>query len=396
MMAVGDDRGERSAPGPAGTIAVLGIRGLPANYGGLETCAEHITRVWCDAGYDVVVYCRKNHYESRPDRLGPVRLKYTASISSKSLDTLSHTFMSILDLLARERNVTAVHLYNTGNGVFVPLLKLFGKKVFVSGDGLEWKREKWGGLARLMHKIGERLSIWLADGVAVDNEMVRRFYAEHYGAKVEVITYGAKVPEKKSDLAAAFLRKHDLVEKRYFLFVGRLVPEKRADQLIAAYKQLATDLPLVIIGDDVTRTAYRDELFKEQSDRIRLLGFLYGDEYEQLLVNAYAYISASSVEGTSPSLLAAMGAQVCSLVNGIDENRSTAGDAAMMFEADDFADLVTKWQLLVDRPDAVAEFARRGYEHVVRHYRWEVTASRYLAMFERSAATAAPPAGALK
>ena len=387
---------EVSSSAHAGTIAVLGIRGLPANYGGLETCAEHVTGLWSDAGYDVLVYCRRQHYTSHPDRLGPIRLKYTTSIPTKSLDTLSHTFFSIVDLLVNERNVKTVHLYNTGNGMFVPLLKLFGKRVYVSGDGLEWKRDKWGGLARLVHKVGERLSIRMADGIAVDNEMVRRFYAEQYGADVDVIPYGAKIPERKPELSATFLQKHGLREKQYFLFVGRLVPEKRADRLIDTYRKLETDLPLVIIGDDVTRTPYRDQIFAQKSDDVRMLGFLYGDEYEQLLVNAYAYVSASSVEGTSPSLLAAMGARVCSLVNGIEENRATASDAALMFDADNFDDLLVKWQALADRPELAAAFAERGYEHVREHYRWEVTASRYLEMFGRNQRHAPPPAGALK
>src|SRR5829696_9010811 len=139
-------------------IAVLGIRGLPANYGGFETCAEQITRIWSEQGHPVIVYCRRKHYPQKLERVGNVRLKYTYSIALKSFDTLSHTLFSVLDLLIFERKVKLVHLYNTGNGIFVPLLRMFGKRVIVSGDGVEWRRAKWGVIARFIHKVGARMA----------------------------------------------------------------------------------------------------------------------------------------------------------------------------------------------------------------------------------------------
>src|SRR5262249_33694581 len=154
-------------------------------------------------------------------------------------------------------------------------------------------------------------------------------------------------------------------------FVGRLVPEKGVHNLIQAYKRLNTDYPLVIIGDDVTQTPYRDELFSHQSDRIRLLGFVYGEDYEQLLSGAQAYVSASSLEGTSPSLLAAMGARVCSLVNGIEENCAAAQGAAILFEKNNYDDLQRKWQQLANEPAVVEEWAEKAYQYVVANYRWD-------------------------
>lgn len=363
----------------------MGIRGLPASYGGLETCAEEVTRFWAGRGYDVLVYCRKSHYESRPEQLGAVRLKYTSSIPSKSLDTLSHTFFSIIDLLVNERDVKFVHLYNTGNAILLPILKLFGKRIVVSGDGLEWKREKWGVVARLVHKIGERMAVMFSDAIAVDNEAVREYYIKNYSTEVSLIAYGAKLMTRDPERSAEVLEKFGLVEKQYFLFVGRLVPEKGVHELIRAYRKLDTDLPLVIVGDDVNKTPYRNGLFKQQADDVRFLGFVYGAEYEQLLVNALIYVSASSLEGTSPSLLAAMGARVCTLVNGIQENRASVGDAALMFAENNFEELGLKWQSLIDGPPLLADLAQRGYEHVVKNYGWDAIAERYLALFGRIA-----------
>jgi glycosyltransferase involved in cell wall biosynthesis len=364
-------------------VAVIGIRGIPASYGGLETCAEHTTRYWSSKKLNVLVYCRKHHYSERPAALGAVRLKYTPSVSCASLDTLSHSFVSIVDLLLTERHIKLVHLYNTGNAIFLPLLKLFGKRVVVSGDGLEWKREKWGLMARITHKLGERMAVLFADQIIVDNEEVRKYYLRKYSASTSLIAYGARIIRRNEARSAPLLARYRLEPKGYSIFVGRLVPEKGVLELIETYNKLNTEYPLVIIGDDVNRTAYRHELFSRQSEKVRFLGFLYGDDYEQLLVNAAIYVSASKLEGTSPSLLSAMGARVCSLVNGIQENQACAAGACCLFEENNYEDLRVKWQQLLDNPALIEEMAERGYRHVQANYQWDRISERYLTLFSQ-------------
>lgn len=363
-------------------VAVIGIRGIPASYGGLELCAEQTTAYWSDKKLNVLVYCRKTHYSDchRPPVLGGVRLKYTPSIGSVSLDTLSHTFMSIMDLLFRERHIKLVQLYNTGNAIFLPLLKLFGKKVVMTGDGLEWRREKWGMTAKIMHKLGERMAVMFADQLIIDNEEVRKYFLNKYSVKTTLIAYGAKIIRRDDARSRELLKKYHLERKKYFIFVGRLVPEKGVRELIDAYNQLDTPYPLIILGD-VNDSAYRDELFSRQSEKVRLLGFVYGEDYEQLLVNALIYVSASKLEGTSPSLLSAMGARVCSLVNGIPENQASAGNAVCMFDRDNFEDLRHKWQQLANDPAQMDEVAEKGYRHVMERYQWTAIAEKYLGVF---------------
>lgn len=363
-------------------IAVVGIRGLPANYGGLETCAEEVCRRWVRQGREVMVYCRKNRYSDLIPSIDGVRLRYVASIPSKSLDTISHTFFSILDLIFRRRDYKHVHLYNTGNAIFIPLLKLAGKHVVLSGDGIEWKREKWGVLARNVHRLGEIIAAKLADHIVVDNDEVGAYYRERHDADTVMIPYGAKEPEKNPELTSSLLEQYGLEEKKYFLFVGRIVPEKGVHDLIDAYRKIDTSFPLVIIGDDDNGTAYRDQVFAQASESVRFLGFLYNDDYEQLLRNAYMYLSASRLEGTSPSLLAAMAAGVCCLVNGIRENVATVKGAVPTYCENDLDDLAARWQQLVDDPREASNVAARGLECVRRFYSWDAVADDYLALFD--------------
>jgi len=370
-------------PADRKAIAVIGIRGLPANYGGLETCAEEVTRRWVAAGHEVRVYCRSSRYVDKPSEVDGVELVYTPSISTKSLDTISHTFFSILHLLFTGGRFRYVHLYNTGNSIFLPLLKLAGKKVILSGDGIEWRREKWGRLAKLVHKLGEKFAVRFADRIIVDNLEVERYYADTFGIDTTLIAYGANDIEPDPEHSARLMAEHDLRPGEYFLFVGRLAPEKGVHNLIAAYKTLQTDYPLVIIGDDPAGGDYRDSLFAEASDSIRFLGFVYDTDYEQLLVNAYMYVSASELEGTSPSLVSAMGAGVCSLVNGIEENVATVHGAAYTYSKNDTGDLQRLWQALIDEPAKAAEKAAAGRRCVEQHYRWDAIAEQYIDTLEQ-------------
>ena len=180
-----------------------------------------------------------------------------------------------------------------------------------------------------------------------------------------------------------FLDNYGLREKEYFLFVGRFVKENGVQHLIDSYLRLSTEHPLVLIGDDTVGNLYRDHIFKNYSDhpKILLLGYKFADEYEALLANALMYISASELEGTSPSLLAAMGAKVCTLVNGIEENLAALGGSGTVFKKNDYSDLILKWQQFIDQPFQIDHMAQKGYEYVLAHYSWEQISKEYISLF---------------
>jgi glycosyltransferase involved in cell wall biosynthesis len=369
---------------PRCRIAVIGIRGLPANYGGLETCAYEVCRRWVRGGNEVLVYCRSGRYPDRVPEHAGVKLRYLPCLPVKSLETISHTLFCILDLIFVRREFRDVHVYNTGNAIFMPLLRLAGKRVVLSGDGLEWKRQKWGRLAKFVHKLGERFAARFANDLVVDNEQVGAYYKAKFDVATILIPYGANElaidPEKSRQL----LNGHGLESGRYFLFVGRIVPEKGVHELIEAYKALRTDMPLVIIGDDDSQSRYRNAVFRQASDRIRLLGFVYDEDYQQILANAYMYVSASRLEGTSPSLLAAMGAGVACLVNGIPENISTVKGSIPTYKKNDVSDLVVRWQALADDPAHARAVGESGRQCVQDHYSWDAAADAYMQLFRKS------------
>ena len=185
----------------------------------------------------------------------------------------------------------------------------------------------------------------MANVIVFDSVVIQKYYARKFNYNKGVyIPYGMDDMKPGDD---SILDKYGLKKREYFLFVGRLVPDKAVDRLVTAFKQVKTDKQLVIIGDDLYQREYIAKVKQLADDRVKFLGFLYGEEYATLNKHPFAYVSASYIEGTSPSLVNAMGAGNCVLVNGILENIETLGGAGLYYEENNDADLIRKLEIIL-------------------------------------------------
>ncbi len=155
------------------TIALVGTRGVPARYGGFETCVEEVGRRLADRGHRVVVYCRST------DRPGPGRylgmeLVHLPALRRRSLETLSHTALSTMHLMAHP--VDAAIVFNCANAPFLPLLAARGIPCATHVDGLEWQRAKWGNLGQRYYRLAERLSVRSSRALIADAVGIADYY----------------------------------------------------------------------------------------------------------------------------------------------------------------------------------------------------------------------------
>lgn len=359
-------------------IAILGTRGIPANYSGFETSVEETAWRLVERGHQVTVYCRTGHVKTAEDWYRGVRLVKLPAIQSKHLDTPSHTTLSVAHLLAHRRP-EVIQMYGVGNSLWLLPLHLTGCPIVSVVDGLDWKRGKWGRFARAFLRASERLAVGWADAYVVDSRAVIDYYRARFDEPPVYIPYGANVPQvAQSD---HLVREFGLEPGRYILFVGRLVPEKGVHYLVRAFQSVRTDMNLVIVGDNVHDRQYVNSLRSTQDPRIRFLGFAYGEAYRQLNSHAYVYVQPSELEGTSPALLGAMGFGNCVLVSDIPENCETIGEAGLTFRRNDERDLAARLQELVDHPDVVQRFKQLAPERVSQHYNWDKIADDYERLF---------------
>jgi glycosyltransferase involved in cell wall biosynthesis len=348
-------------------IALLGTRGIPANYGGFETFAEELSVRLAARGHQVTVYCRERY--SQPTYRG-VRLQYNPTIRHKYFDTLAHTFFSTCHLLAHRVDVA---LYcNGANAIYTFLPRMFGMPVALNVDGLERMRKKWNRLAKTWYLISEWLATFCPTEVVTDALTIQDYYRERYGKSSTFIPYGAEIGKAAP---AGALEKLGLERGRYFLYVSRLEPENHALEVRDAFEKVQTPFKLALVGDAPYAREYIQRVRNTSDSRIVMPGAIYGAQYRELGSYCFAYIHATEVGGTHPALIEAMGRGALVLYRNTPENAEVAGECGIPFEPGDLAE---KLQLALSMPENErAALQQRAVEVARRRYSWDAVTDAY-------------------
>jgi len=357
-------------------IALIGTRGVPANYGGFETCVEELGRRLVDMGHEVTVYCRKGYYKEKlPGYLG-MRLVYLPNLAMKSLDTLSHTFVSMLHAIGKDYDVLMV--FNAANSPALLFPRLLGKRIAINTDGLEWKRGKWGTLAKKYYKLSEWVSTKLADRVVADSRGIQDYYRETYGTDSTFIAYGA-YPGKSTDPGK--LKRFGLEKGEYFLQVTRFEPENNPLLTMRAFKRLKTGKKLLLVGGARYESVYSREMKKEAGEGIVLPGPIYDREVlDEIWCNCYAYVHGNEVGGTNPALLQTMANGCFTIAIDVSFSRDVLGNCGIFFNKD-VSDLADKMQWAEDNPHLLGDYKRRAAKRIEKEYSWDSVARDYERLF---------------
>ena len=359
-------------------IALIGTRGVPANYGGFETCAEELAVALAAKGHEVTAYCRPGNSEGDPEEYKGVRLVYRKFVNSKSLGTLSHTANCMLHAVRQDFDVLMV--FNAGNAPLCVIPRLFGRKVAVNVDGLEWKRAKWGRAAKLYYQFGEWTATKLAHRIVSDSRAIQDYYIERFKTPSTFIAYGAHV---ESSERPEILEEYGLEPGQYLFVASRLEPENNADTTIAAFERVQTDKYLVIAGGANWKSPFVERLQRTTDPRVKLLGPISKPGHiHELHANCYAYVHGNEVGGTNPALLKALGYGNCVLSLDVAFNAEVVADAAVLYEKDP-ADLAGKMQMLIDDPALAQTYRERAPQRIKEAYQWPMVTDDYELLFQR-------------
>jgi glycosyltransferase involved in cell wall biosynthesis len=365
-------------------IAILGTRGIPANYGGFETFAEHLATRLAARGHEVTVYCRAHYTSPRELEFQGVRLKVLPTIRHKYFDTVVHTFLSALHSIPRRYD--AALICNAANAPFASILRLTGTPVALNVDGLEHKRKKWNSIARRYYLLAERLATMLPTETVTDARVIQEYYWARYRSPSTMIAYGAEV-ERRPDPS---VRRWRVEPNRYVLYVSRLEPENNAHLVIEAFKRVRTAHKLLIVGDAPYAHEYIADLKARarRDRRIIFTGFVFGRDYRALQQNAYCYVHATEVGGTHPALLEAMGFGNCVLTLAAPENMEAIGEAGIAYA--DENDLAEKLQRVLRDGSLVQSYRHRAQTRVQEVYDWDYVVDQYEKLFAQMAGQATP------
>lgn len=293
-------------------IAVVGTRGFPNVQGGVEThCMELYPRL-AALSYDITVMCRKPYTgKDAPDTYKNVTLKHLPSPTGKRTEAIVHTLRGIIK--ARRSGADAVHIHACGPALLTPLVKLLGMKAIVTLHGEDYRRAKWGPIARLMLKAGQWCAARFSDRLIVltpaDKE---RISAAHPSANITVIPNG--IPTFTST---------NTTREKIVLAVGRLTPEKGFHNLIEAWGRWhPEDYRLIIAGAADHPDDYSESLKAlAQKNGIEMSGRLTHEQLADLYSRSALFIMPSLLEGMPIALLEAMAAGMDVAVSDIPSCR---------------------------------------------------------------------------
>jgi glycosyltransferase involved in cell wall biosynthesis len=357
-------------------IAILGTRGIPANYGGFETFAEECAAGLVDRGHHVTVYGRPQYVSECLKTCRGAQLVVLPTLEWKYTDTVVHTFVSTLHALFGKFDL--ILICNAANSVFAWIPRILGIPVVVNVDGIERLRRKWNWLGRAYYHFCEYLSTCFPSAMVTDAQVIQRYYRERYNAASVFIPYGARTERAQS---VETLEKLGLTPGEYFLYVSRLEPENNALIVVEAFEKVQTSKKLVIVGDAPYAEKYIQKVRSTGDPRILFPGAIYGEGYRQLQTHAFCYIHATDVGGTHPALIEAMGQGNLVIANETPENCETLGGTGLLYRKNDSADLARRIQEVSANPGEFTALKAAAFERARSVYSWESVISQYERLF---------------
>lgn len=354
-------------------IAILGTRGVPGSYGGFETFADELGTRLAGRGHDVTVYSRTRYSDAAVRSYNGMRIVRLPAIPQKHAETLSHTLLSAVHAAFRDYDI--VYVCNSANAPICYIPWARRQTTILNVDGLEWKRKKWGRAARGYYHWAARLAARMPINVVTDAAVIQAYYREVLGRDTRCFGYGTRLWDRGG--MAERLAAYGLEPDRYLLYVSRMEPENNALLVVSAYRDVVTEMPLVMVGDAPYAREYVDRVKRAADSRVRFPGFVYGDDYHALSANAYLHVQATEVGGTHPALVEAMGHRNAVVAHDVPEHREVLGDAGVYFAYRSAEDLARQLQRLIDDAARRDELQDRARIRVQERYSWDAVTDAY-------------------
>lgn len=352
-------------------IAIIGIQGVPANYGGFESLVENIIVVDKSEDIRYTVFCSSKDMGERMPSYKGARLKYVP-FHANGLQSVPYDIVSMMRAI---RGYDTVLILGVSGCIFLPVLRLFSRsKLVVNIDGLEHRRDKWGKTARAFLKYSEKIAVKYADVIIADNKGIQDYVKDEYGKDSELIAYGGDhvIRELSPSFEQEVLDKYSLQSDDYAITVCRIEPENNCHKTLEAFSR--TDKKLVFIGN-WNRSEYGQSLKEKYSQfpNIILQDPIYDiDTLYVLRKNAGMYIHGHSAGGTNPSLVEAMFFGCPILCYDVVYNRETTKNKSYYWSnVDELVALINQNGLTGEEMRNIAE----------KEYTWQAITSQYEGLY---------------
>jgi glycosyltransferase involved in cell wall biosynthesis len=361
-------------------ITVIGTRGIPEVLGGVEShCQNLYPLIVSESDKKVCVIARSPYVDYKESEYKGVMLKSVFAPKKKSLEAICHSTLAAFTTLFDGSKI--VHVHAIGPGLVVPLLRLMGKKVVFTHHGPDYDRQKWGGTAKKVLMLGEKLAVNYASEVIVISDVINNLIKKKYNRQDAHLIYNGvqSAPTFNAENSVEILSEWQLKPQNYVVAVGRWVEEKGFHDLIMAYKKSNISLPLVLIGAADHASAYSDKLqqMAEETPNVICTGFLQGERLQTVFSQAKCFAMPSYHEGLPIALLEAMSYSLPVILSDIPANAEVALSPEVYFP-------VGNIEALAEQLNYRANSDRVDYTTELTKYHWPSIAKQTLAVYQKA------------
>ncbi len=372
-------------------IAVTGFRGVPATWGGIEHHCENLYARLAQRGYDITIYARNYYTPENISEYKGMRIKHLPTINYKYSDALLHTLISVIHILFTNPDI--IHIHGIGPCFFSWIPRLFKPriKVFFTCHGLDWQRKKWPWWASKLMYLGELNAVYFAQHHIVVSKNLQEYFSKAHHISAHYIPNGIAIQPLRPPHA---IKRWGLYEHSYFLCVGRMVPEKRIEDIIRAYLLKPRKCSLVIVGDNAASGRYMSELrnIAGSNPAILFTGYQFGAILEELYSSTAAFIAASELEGLPITLLEALSYGAMCVTSNIAPHRELmeplhgicfpVGDVYALASSMDWVETMSEYQRERFRENAISMISR--------HFSWNYVCNAHHLLYQKALSTIEP------
>ncbi|MBI2410346.1 MAG: DUF5011 domain-containing protein [Candidatus Kerfeldbacteria bacterium] len=361
-------------------IAMIGQKGIPATWGGVEQHVDHLSQELRALGHEIFVYSREYYVSpsfvaAYNKQQAGIQVISLPTIQSKNIDTIVHTFLATMHAILFVKP-DIYHFHSVGPSLlsWLPRVLRPRAKVIVTFHCEDRLHQKWGRFARFMLTLGEWTATHFPHQTITVSKTLTAYALEKYGCTGVYIPNGVDIV---APLAPAQITEQwGLTQGNYMLTVARLVRHKGVHHLIEAFKKTTTDKKLVIVGGSTHTDEYVQYLHKLAGDdrRIIFTGFQRGTVLNELFANAYLYIQPSESEGLSVAVLEAASFARPIVASDIPANAEIVAGNGLLFRNMDTTDLQKQLLFGLEHTAQMREAGKQLQRHIQKEYNWQAIA----------------------
>jgi glycosyltransferase involved in cell wall biosynthesis len=354
-------------------VAIIGTNGLPGRYGGWDQLVNHITNNLRNK-HSFFVYTSYFNAERGLKEYNGAKLK----IIYLKANGIQSILYDIISLIHSVFYCDVLFICGTSGCIFLPIIRLFRKKIILNPDGSEWKRGKWSKPVQWFLRISERMGIKYSDIVVADNKKIKEYISDTYKKESVLIEYGGDnasyVP-----MSIETERKYDVKSDNYAFKVCRIEPENNIDMILEAFKD--SSLIFVLVGNwNNSNYGMSVRLKYSIYPNLRLLDPIYDQKsLDELRSNCCLYIHGHSVGGTNPSLVEAMNLGLFIVAYDVVFNIETTENKALYFKS--VHDLKQILANLEEGKFNINSYKENMREIASRRYLWSIITEKYSLLF---------------